>query len=148
MENKELLAAIGKMMDDKLENALDPIKQDMSEMKQDIVSIRQDISGVEKRVAGIEQDITGVKQDIIGVKQDITGIKQEMTGMKEQIQAIDQRTTKIEIHLENTVGKTMQLLLEGQQGMNQKFRQLDDLTEKVEDIQTTVDVLKRLTAPA
>lgn len=41
--------------------------------------------------------------------------------------------------------RDIQLLLEGMQGVNEKFQRLDDLEEKVDDIQTTVSVLKALT---
>ena len=47
--------------------------------------------------------------------------------------------------IENVTNKNIQLLIEGQQGMNEKFQRLDDLEDKVEDIQTTVSVLKALT---
>lgn len=52
---------------------------------------------------------------------------------------------KLEAKIDHEITRELKLLGEGQIGMNEKFRQLDDLIEKVDDIQNTVDVLKVLT---
>ena len=65
--------------------------------------------------------------------------------MDGRITSLDGEMTKMRIGLENVTNKNIQLLLEGQAGMNDKFRRLDELEEKVEDIQITVSVLKALT---
>lgn len=83
--DKELLEAIGKMMDEKLK----PIQQDLSEVKD--------------------------------------------------------RTTKIEVTLENDIKTDLKLLHEGQQGMNEKFAKLDKVAEDVEDIQIKVSAIEHVT---
>ena len=62
-------------------------------------------------------------------------IKQDLTEVKE-------RVTKIEIHQENVTDKNIQLLLEGQQGMNEKFQKLDQVAEDVEEIKIKVSALE------
>ena len=47
--------------------------------------------------------------------------------------------------IENVTNRNIQLLMEGMAGVNEKFQRLDELEERVEDIQTTVSVLKALT---
>lgn len=42
MENQELLQALGQMMDEKLENALAPIKAQINTMQEDIAEIKED----------------------------------------------------------------------------------------------------------
>lgn len=79
-----------------------------------------------------------MKQGLEPIKEDLQDLKQRMTGM-------EQRMTKIEITQENVTNKKLDLLFEGQQDTLRKFRQLDELAEKVDDIQTTVEVLKVLT---
>lgn len=54
MEQNELLLAIGKMMDEKLE----PIKSDIVGMKEDIVGIKGDI-------ARIQEDVETLKEEAI-----------------------------------------------------------------------------------
>ena len=72
-------------------------------------------------------------------------MKQELEPIKEDLQDLKQRMTKLEITQENVTNKKLDLLFEGQQDTLRKFRQLDELNEKVDDIQTTVEVLKVLT---
>lgn len=53
--------------------------------------------------------------------------------------------TKINITLENDIKKSIQLLIEGQQGMNDKFRKLDQVAEDVEEIKLKVTALEAVT---
>lgn len=62
----------------------------------------------------------------------------------EMLKVINERFTRVEVKLENDVEKRLSLLGEGQQMVVEKIHQLDKLTEKVEDIQNTVEVLKYL----
>lgn len=41
MDDKMLLEAIGKMMDEKLEKQLSPIRQDIAEIKEDLQEVRE-----------------------------------------------------------------------------------------------------------
>ena len=61
-----------------------------------------------------------------------------------ELQPIQNEVTSIKVTQENVTNKNIQLLMEGQKGMNDKFKRLDDLEEKVEDIQVPVSVLKAL----
>jgi hypothetical protein len=65
--------------------------------------------------------------------------------VKDEIEPLKQEVLSIKLTQENVTNKNIQLLMEGQQGMNEKFKSLDVLEDKVEDIQTTVSVLKALT---
>ena len=67
------------------------------------------------------------------------------TIVKDEIEPLKQEVLSIKLTQENVTNKNIQLLMEGQQGMNEKFKSLDVLEDKVEDIQTTVSVLKALT---
>lgn len=61
-----------------------------------------------------------------------------------ELQPIQNEVTSIKVTQENVTNKNIQLLMEGQKGMNDKFKRLDDLEEKAEDIQVAVSVLKAL----
>ena len=79
----------------------------------------------------------------------LEAIGQMMDSKLEPIRAdlseVKQRVTKIEVVQENTIAKQINLLVEGHGDIVKKLRGLDVLTEKVDDIQDTVEVLKRLT---
>ena len=55
---------------------------------------------------------------------------EQLTSMDEKITSVDGELTKVRIGLENVTNKNIQLLVEGQMGMNEKFRRLDELDEK------------------
>ena len=79
-----------------------------------------------------------LKELLLGMRQDITDMKQDLTDVK-------QRMTKMEIHQENVTDKNIQLLLEGQQGINEKFQKLDQVAENVEEIKAKVAALEAVT---
>ena len=79
-----------------------------------------------------------LKELLLGMRQDITDMKQDLTDVK-------QRVTKMEIHQENVTDKNIQLLLEGQQGMNEKFQKLDQVAENVEEMKAKVTALEAVT---
>ena len=79
-----------------------------------------------------------LKELLLGMRQDITDMKQDLTDVK-------QRVTKMEIHQENVTDKNIQLLLEGQQGINEKFQKLDQVVENVEEIKAKVTALEAVT---
>ena len=62
--------------------------------------------------------------------------------MNARFDRTDERMTKIEITLENNVGTRLQLLTEGQQGMNEQFQKLDQVAEDVEEIKVKVSALE------
>ncbi len=72
-------------------------------------------------------------------------LNESLTPIKSELENINKRMTRIEVTLENDIVKELNLLGEGQQVVIEKFHQLDKLTEKVEDIQNTVEVLKAIT---
>ena len=75
----------------------------------------------------------------------LASLDERVASVDEKIVSVDGELTKVRIGLENVTNKNIQLLIEGQTGMNDKFRRLDELEEKVADIQGTVSVLKALT---
>lgn len=79
------------------------------------------------------------------VEQLLEAILKRMDTTDQKIDAVNERLHNMELVQENVIKKDIQLLLESVQGTNEKFRRLDELEEKVDDIQATVSVLKALT---
>ncbi len=79
------------------------------------------------------------------VEQLLEAILKRMDTTDQKIDAVNERLHNMELVQENVIKKDIQLLLESVQGTNEKFRRLDELEEKVDDIQSTVSVLKALT---
>ncbi len=75
----------------------------------------------------------------------LEAIGQLLEPIKQDLAEVKERTTKIEVTLENDVKKQLQLLGEGQQGMNEKFAKLDKVAEDVEEIKIKVSALESVT---
>lgn len=75
----------------------------------------------------------------------LEAIGQLLEPIKQDLAEVKQRVTKIEVTQEQVTDKNIQLLMEGQQGMNEKFAKLDAVAEDVEDIKLTVRAMEAVT---
>ena len=80
-----------------------------------------------------------LKELLLSMQGEIKALRDNMNA---RFDKSDERMTKMEIHQENVTDKNIQLLLEGQQGMNEKFRKLDKMAEDVEEIKVKVSALE------
>lgn len=111
----------------------------MSLVLQELSKLRDGQQGLQKGLSDVREDVNSLREDMVDVRGEVTSLREDMADVK-------QRVTKIEIIQENVTNKKIDALGEGFQGVNEKFRRLDELEEKVEDIRLTVSVLKALTA--
>lgn len=74
-----------------------------------------------------------------------TKLAEALEPIREDLAEVKQRATKIEVTLENDIAKRLKTLGEGQDGMNEKFTLLDEVAERVEDIQITVNAMEAVT---
>ena len=93
----------------------------------------------------ILSEIREIKADVSDLKADMVEVKAEQHRQGEEITGMKQEITKINIRLENDVDKKINLLLEGQQGMNEKFEKLDRVAADVEEIRLTTRALEAVT---
>ena len=83
-----------------------------------------------------------LKELLLSMQGEIKALRDNMNA---RFDKSDERMTKMEIHQENVTDKNIQLLLEGQQGMNEKFQKLDQVAENVEEIKAKVTALDAVT---
>lgn len=116
MLTREDLAAIGAMMDEKLnavrtevgvlmDEKLEPVKADMAEMKADI--------------AEMKEDIVGIKEDITGIEERVTGIEERVTGIEGRLTKNEQRTHELKLLMENETNRAVGLVLDGHESLRQ-----------------------------
>lgn len=86
-----------------------------------------------------------LKELLLSMQSEIRSIHTEMSEIKQAQHQQGQEITKINIKLENDVDKKIDLLLEGQKGMNEKFQKLDQVAENVEEIKAKVTALEAVT---
>ena len=72
-------------------------------------------------------------------------MREELEPMKRDLEEVKQRVTKIETTQEQVTNKKIQLLIESQTETKAKMEKLDDIAERVEDIQITVNAMEAVT---
>ena len=152
MENQEFMSLVlqelSKLRDGQqgLQKGLSDVREDVNSLREDMVNVRGEVASVREDVNSVREDVNSVREDVTGLREDMVDIRGKVTSLREDMADVKQRVTKIEIIQENVTNKKIDALGEGFQGVNEKFRRLDELEEKVEDIRLTVSVLKALTA--
>ena len=86
-----------------------------------------------------------LKEILLSMQSEIRSIHTEMSEMKQAQQQQGQEITKINVKLENDINTQLQLLMEGQDGMNEQFQKLDQVAEDVEEIKVKVTALENVT---
>lgn len=112
MENQELLEAIGGMLQP-INTRLDKIDSRLDNMDARLDKIDARLDRLDSRVDKIERDVSEVKQ----------------------------RTTRLEVTLENDTNRNIHLLAEGHSAVVEKLSKLDTVAEMAEDTKAKVDVL-------
>ncbi|MBD5534388.1 MAG: hypothetical protein HDQ99_01735 [Lachnospiraceae bacterium] len=91
-----------------------------------------------------------ILSELQGMKSEMQGMKGEMQGMKSEMQEIKRRTTSIELHIENTTDKNIQLIAENFIELTNKLNQAIPAADKnlayevkVNYLVSEVDKLKR-----
>lgn len=75
MTNEELLVAMSNMMDQRLDEKLEPLKKDMSEVKDRVTNIENRVTNIEDRVTNIEDRVTNMETQITNIKDRVTNIE-------------------------------------------------------------------------
>ena len=75
MTNEELLVAMSDMMDQRLDEKLEPLKKDMSEVKDRVTNIENRVTNIEDRVTNIEDRVTNMETQITNIKDRVTNIE-------------------------------------------------------------------------
>ena len=83
--------------------------------------------------------------DLQSIKKTAETTNERLTKMEATVGSTNERLTKMEIAQENVVIKNMQLLLEGQKGMNEQLQKLDQLSADMEDVRIKVTALEEVT---
>ena len=75
MTNEELLVAMSNMMDQRLDEKLEPLKKDMSEVKDRVTNIENRVTNIENRVTNIENRVTNIENRVTNIENRVTNIE-------------------------------------------------------------------------
>ena len=98
-------------------------KSGMQGMKAEMQSMKADIQV-------LKTDVQDLKTDVQGMKMEIQSMKADIQDLKSDVQDLKRRTTSIELHLENTTDKNIQLLAENFIELTNKLNQAIPVANK------------------
>ena len=130
MTDQELLQAIGQVVEAKME----PIRQDIHELKADVQGLKADVETLKTDVQGLRVDVETLKTDVQELKVGYTSLDKQVSTLKDQV-------TNVRLYLENEQKRTLNLLLEGQQALWDRFvphEEFDPLEDRTEVLALTV----------
>ena len=102
MTDQELLQAIGHVVETKMEP-----------MRQDILDIKEGVHKLEQRIDSLEQRIDSLEQRIDSLEQRVGALEEQMTGVR--------------VYIDTELRRTLNLLLEGQQALWDRFAPREEL---------------------
>lgn len=124
MIDRELMDAISQLLDVKLTNELGPIKYELKSIKDEVREIKDEVREIKSEVK-------------IG-REDVKTLSQSMD-------AIEKRLKKIETVQENNIEQELRQLFDGQRNTLEKFQSVNEINDRVKDIQGAVEIFKVLT---
>ncbi len=102
---------------------IQPVKNDMQDMKVDMQNMKVDMQNM-------KVDMQNMKVDMQNVKDDIKNVKNDMQNVKNDIQMLSNRTTNIELTLENKTNHNIQLLAENHLNLVDKLNEAIKVQDK------------------
>lgn len=120
MTDRELLQAIGQVVEAKME----PMRQDIHDLKEDVRELKKNYIRLEAKVDALEK-----RMDSLEAKVDDFG---------ERADSLEKQMTGVRVYMDTELKRTLNLLLEGQQALwdrfvpQEKFDPLEDRTQVLE----------------
>ena len=134
-----------------LKEGQDSLRQDVTGLKEGQESLRQDFTGLKEGQESLRQDFTGLKEGQESLRQDVTGLKegqeslrQDVTGLKEGQDSLQNQVTKINIKLENDIGRKLSALFDGHQLNAQKLDHIGKTVDAINEAYAATDTIARV----
>jgi len=124
MIDRELIDAISQLLDVKLTNELGPIKYE---------------------IKSIKEEVRGIRDEVREIKAEVKAGREDIKNLYQTLDAVEKRLKKVELTQENDIKQSIHQLFDGQCATLEKFQSVNEINDRVKDIQGAVDVLKVLT---
>ena len=118
----------------------DELKELLKSMQNDMRTMNQRIGTMDQRTERLEENVVAIGQRTERLEENVVAIGQRTERLEENLQSLKADNAKLV-----TLEQKVDLILEGQQGINEKFQKLDELAESVEDIKITVNAMESIT---
>ena len=136
MVDRDTLESMRVMMREEME----PKRADIRTLKDDMQTMKSDMQTMKSDMQFMKDDMQFMKSDVQFMKDDMQFMKSDVQTMKDDIQSL-----KADVSQMPAMRRDINLILESQQGINDKFKKLDQVAEDVEEIKIKVTALEAVT---
>lgn len=143
MTDQELLQAIGQVVEAKME----PMRQDIRELKDSVQRLDNRMDRLETRMDRLEARIDSLETRMDRLETRIDNLETRMDRLEARMDRLEARTDKLEeqvqgirVYMETDQRRTLNLLLEGQQALWDRFvprEEFDSLKDRTEVLEVT-----------
>ena len=130
MLTKEDLQAIAEMLDQKLDEKLEPIKEGMTRLEERTERLEERTERIEERTERLEEQTKRLEE--------------RTERIEERTKRLEERTTKIEITIENQVDRAIKLLGEGHESLRQTINERLVTKEQMEKDEARIFALEEI----
>ena len=141
MTNEELLVAMSNMMDQRLDEKLEPLKKDMSEVKDRVTNIENRVTNIENRVTNIETQVAKIEDRVTNIETQVAKTEDRVTNIETQVTKIKNRVTNIELDIENDIRPGIITLCDA---YGTQFDRYSISIESHEKMKTDIEVMKSI----
>ncbi len=109
---------------------LDLLLAEMQGMKTQMQSMKTEMQDMKTETQSMKTEMQGMKTQMQSMKTEMQGMKTEIQGIRSDLRDLEHRTINIELHLENTTDKNIQLLAENFIELSNKLNQAIPAADK------------------
>ncbi len=106
------------------------MKTEMQGMKIETQSMKTEMQDMKTETQSMKTEMQDMKTETQSMKTEMQGMKTEIQGIRSDLRDLEHRTINIELHLENTTDKNIQLLAENFIELSNKLNQAIPAADK------------------
>lgn len=136
MTDQELLQAIGQVVEAKME----PMRQDIRELKDSVQRLDNRMDRLETRMDRLEARIDSLETRMDRLETRIDNLETRMDRLETRTDKLEEQVQGIRVYMETDQRRTLNLLLEGQQALWDRFvprEEFDSLKDRTEVLEVT-----------
>ena len=109
------------------------------------VNLTNELGPIKYEIKSIKDEVREIKDEVREMKAEVKTGREDIKGLAQTLDAVEKRLKKVESIQENDIQQEMRQLFDGQRNTFEKFQSVNEINDRVKDIQGAVDVLKVLT---
>lgn len=105
--------------------------------------VKEEVEPIKLDVSGLKTDVSDLKIGQESLKQDVSGLKIGQESLKQDVSALKDGQLKINVKLENDIGKKLSALFDGHKLNTEKIDHISETVDDIDATMTAVDIVTR-----